>query len=217
MANTCRIVRQPCVLRLARLAADGTTPAGATNGYIADGLIEGTVTPSYSDTAEIFVTDACDRVCVNEPSTPILRGVDVSLTFCAWDPERTELLAAATLLTAGADSIGWALPAAGALDTPGVSLEVFLRSYIAGLTPTTLPFVRLVIPRLTRVRFAERALSRDKMAETFTGVGLENGGWGNGPANDVVVAPTSRAMFMFADAGPLPVGACGYTATPPQV
>lgn len=209
------IVRQPCVIRMARLATDGSTPAGPTNGFIADGVISGTFTPNYDATDDLLVLTACDEVCVNEPPVPILRSMGVSLTFCGYNPERTELLADATLVLLAAAVKGWAMPAIGPADTTGVSVEIFLRRYVNGVQPLTDELLRLVIPRLTRVQFGERNLDRANMAETFTGIGLENPGWGNGPFNDFTATPTNRIMFSAIE-DVLPVAGEGYVIVPAQ-
>lgn len=225
MANeTCSVISGLCVVRLARLAADGTTPTGATNGYIAAGAIEATVTPMYQDGDNDLVVQAGDgSVHLDRKADLITRGAEVSIQFATLAPERMELLTAATLLTsAGGDSIGFALPesglvwseACGASITDGVSMEIWTEHFENNAAPAR-PFVRHVMPRLIRVQIGEIPLNRQNTVWTITGTAVDNPNFGDGPFNDITVNPSTRSYFNFGDTA-VPSAICGYVAVPSQ-
>lgn len=87
-----------CAARFARLAADGTTPAGATNGYITRFV---KVTPKREVEAgvDLKIKDACGDygILYRERDVPIRWGL--TLELLAPDPELEEMLTSATLLT----------------------------------------------------------------------------------------------------------------------
>jgi hypothetical protein len=215
--NVCTIVRQPCVVRFARLAADGTTPAGATNGYIATGLIEGTITPVYEDTDALgAITDACDNVMLDDPAHNLYRGCDVELQFGPFDPERSELTLAVTLLTNTGNSVGWAMPAQGLVNPPGVSCEIWLNNYTYGSANVlaTNNFARLVMPKLINPKVGALSLGRANQLQTFTARAVDNPGFGNGPFNDItVITPTTRSFYVYQE-NTRPTAVCGYTTVP---
>jgi hypothetical protein len=217
--QVCTIVRQPCIVRFARLAADGTTPAGATNAYIATGLIEGTITPVYEDTDALgAITDACDIVMLDDPAHNLYRGSDVELQFGPYDPERTELTAAVTLLTNTGNTVGWAMPAQGLVNPPGVSVEIWLNNYTYGSANVVAAngFLRTVMPKLINPKIGALTLGRANQIQTITGRAVDNPNFGNGPFNDIlVITPTTRSLYSYQE-NTRPTAVCGYTATPTQ-
>lgn len=216
--EVCTIPRQPCIVRFARLLSDGTTPAGATNGYIATGLIEGTITPVYEDTDALgAVTDACDNVMLDDPAHNLYRGSDVELQFGAFAPERMELTAALTLLTAAGASIGWAMPAQGLVNPPGVSVEIWLNNYVYGSANVLAAnnFIRGVMPKLINPKVSPLTLGRANQIQTITGRAVDNPGFGNGPNNDILVSPSTRSVYFYQE-NTRPTAACGYWSVPTQ-
>jgi hypothetical protein len=215
----CTIVRQPCVVRFARLDSTGATPAGVTNGYIATGFIEGTITPVYEDTDALgAITDACDNVMLDDPAHNLYRGSDVELQFGPFAPERMELTAALTLLTNAGSTVGWAMPAQGLVNPPGVSVEIWLNNYTYGSANVlaTNNFVRCVMPKLINPKVSPLTLGRANQIQTITGRAVDNPGFGNGPANDIlVITPTTRSVYFYQE-NTRPTAACGYFTIPTQ-
>lgn len=90
---------QACAIRLARLAADGTTPAGATNGYVTRNLIKMTVKPEIEAGQEFTIRDACGQLPIIYRDRDIIKRYAADIEFMNPDPEIAELMVAAPLIT----------------------------------------------------------------------------------------------------------------------
>jgi hypothetical protein len=90
---------QACAIRLARLAADGTTPAGATNGYVTRNLIKMTVKPEIEAGQEFTIRDACGQLPVIYRDRDIIKRYAADIEFFTPDPEIEELMVGAPLIT----------------------------------------------------------------------------------------------------------------------
>ena len=211
------IAKRACVLRLARLAADGTTPAGANNSVVIGGLIEGKVNPVYAETPDTFDFDVCDNVLESEPPVGILRYADMDLACASFDPERMELTNAVTRLTVSTNTRGWVAPAIGPVSSTGISIEMWMSNYVGGLVSATLPYLYGWMPKFAQMRLTERTFTRQRMPEKVIGRCFENAGWGNGPDNLTVVTPTNRIFGFLQTATAPPAIATGYVAVPTQV
>lgn len=94
-----------CAIRIAREAADGTTPAGATNGYVAQNLITLTRSPDVDEGTDYSQRNACGGVPFPVKDRPLVKRYNLALTLEHPDPELFELM------------LSWAL----ILSTPGAA------------------------------------------------------------------------------------------------
>lgn len=174
--NDCASSIQLCALRVARLAADGTTPAGATNMYVTDKLAELGITPQYEEGDEITVKGGCGQILVAFKDMDRLKRLEISLTLESVDPELIELCTGSTLITTGGQSMGFSLPAVGAAAINGVSLEGWSKAWIGGGAPpgtTVLDGVTTnASPTLTS---ATAAFTAADVGRTVSGTGIPGG------------------------------------------
>lgn len=87
-----------CALRLARLAVDGSTPAGATNGYITNNLITLSATPDVDEGTDHSSKNACGDDNFPVKDRPTIKRWNLAMTLEIADPELDELLTAAPLI-----------------------------------------------------------------------------------------------------------------------
>lgn len=87
-----------CALRLARLAVDGSTPAGATNGYISNNLITLSATPDVDEGTDHSSKNACGDNVFPVKDRPTTKRWNLGMTLEVADPELSELLTAAPLI-----------------------------------------------------------------------------------------------------------------------
>lgn len=105
--------------------------------------------------------------------------------------------------------VGWAAAPTGLEYVPnGVGLEVWSRAIVAGRPAPVNPYWRWVFPYARMRADGERLLENGMMANTFTGYGLGNSGFGDGPQNDWPYT-TDRA-YQYARAASFPSGINGY-------
>jgi hypothetical protein len=94
-----------CALRIARLAADGSTPAGATNGYVTKNLITLTKTPDIDEGTDYSQRNSCGETPFAVRDRPKVRRYNLALTLEYPDPELFELLLSwATILSTPASA-----------------------------------------------------------------------------------------------------------------
>lgn len=92
-------------MRVARLAADGTTPAGANNLYVTDALIKIDFNPEIEVGPEAMVKNAQGIPCVVAKAHDAIKRIAMAVDICTPDPELTELLAGGVVLTDVASSL----------------------------------------------------------------------------------------------------------------
>lgn len=216
--NTCLPSIDGCALRVARLAADGTTPAGATNGYITKGFVRVNLDPQFDEGDETKLRNACGDLAINTKDEPVMTHVNVELELTTPDPELYELLTGGSLITTTGDSTGFAFPPLGEVVAGyyGVSLEVWTKRINPdGSQPADgSPYYRWPIPSV-KFRIGARPIQRGPMTHAFTGKAIENASWGNGPANDWLATPSGRVVSYDID-DTIPTPACGYWTVPVQ-
>jgi hypothetical protein len=81
--------------------------------------------------------------------------------------------------------VGWAAPVIGTDPTPnGVGVEVWSRAIVGGKPASVNPYWRWVIPYAKTRMDGDRVLENGELANVFSGFGLDNSGFADGPLND---------------------------------
>lgn len=127
--------------------------------------------------------------------TYVIASVPTTTTFTYAKTATNVTSAAATgTATAPLNNVGWAAPAIGeAPSTNGLGLEVWSRAIIDGRPAAIAPYWRWVFPYVQTRMSGDRVLENGAMAHAFSGEGLGNALFGNGPQNDWTF-PTTSAM-----------------------
>ena len=198
---------QAVSLRLSKLAADGSPLPGATNSYVTRAFTSLSFTPEYQDGDEISVTAADGSVCVYYKVPDTLKRVNFEIAICNPQPEIYEMLAGGTILTELTENIGWSAPEIGsAPGTDGVSIEAWSRAIVGGRPAAVRPYFRFVFPYVQTRLSGDRVLENGALANVFSGFGLGNDGWGEGPAVDWTFPSTSALSFARAATAPTTEG-----------
>lgn len=207
MANDCAGQLQVCATRVVRLEDDGSPDVGANNMYVSDALATMTVTPVYTEGAEIVEPNACGSNLIDFTAPPELRRADFELTLVIEDPQLVEMLSGGTVLTSGA-AVGWAMPPVGELDVQPVSIEVWVKRIIDGVQHATLPWARWLFPWADNLRVGAKTFANGVVRPVISGQLHENDQWLDGPLNDWLVA--SDRVFQWLPVSSIPTTACGY-------
>lgn len=170
--NDGAISLQACALRMARLAADGSTPAGATNSIVTNGLIKLEGKMVYEAGAEFTVINGCGQVAHTYKDPDHLKRIDATLTITNPDVELAELNAGMSLITAGGQSIGASAPAVGAAPPLGVSVEVWTKAWIGGGAPPGVLFTDGVTNTDTSLVSATAGFTSADVGRTVSGAGI---------------------------------------------
>lgn len=203
-------------LRVARLAPDGSTPAGASNAYVTDVGVNLTFAPQVREGVEKVKLNGRGDPCFTAKRPPTIDRYNVELEICGVDPELRELLSGGTLITAAGDTIGAQVPALGSVPVPnGVSIEGWA-SYLdagGGELPGGPFYFKTAAPKVFLVP-GTLAFGEDPTSSTFTGYAVENTAWGNGPFNDWLYA-SGRAVQHYVT-NSKPAAQLGYVTVPAQ-
>lgn len=105
-----------CALRLARLAADGTTPASPTGAICTKTIAKLSVKTEKEAGPEVLARNGCGDLDVNFKARDILKRDTLTLEILGYDPEITEMLLAVPLVTA---SLGTTRTVADGVTTSG--------------------------------------------------------------------------------------------------
>lgn len=133
-------------------------------------------------------------------------------------------LPAPTIDTSGVAPNGYAYPAVGENAVPdGISFEAWARNvaqpgtpgYPSGQQIGQAPYVHWVFPRLYLAKGDRTLDGENPVNGMFSGYGVENSGWGNGPFNDWPYASNRLVQFAYTNAVPTP--SVGRVAIPAQV
>jgi hypothetical protein len=79
-------------VRTTLLDSCGTPVTGSCSTVVSDGIISIEMTKEYEDREEFFVKNGDGVFCVKETNPPILKWINLVLTFCNVDPELVNIL-----------------------------------------------------------------------------------------------------------------------------
>jgi hypothetical protein len=81
-------------VRITKLNSCGQAVTGTCSTVVSDGIISVAATKEYEDRQEFFVKNGDGLFCVRETNAPILKWINLVLTFCNVDPELVNLMTA---------------------------------------------------------------------------------------------------------------------------
>jgi hypothetical protein len=97
-------------VRATRLNSCGQVVTGSCSQVVTDGIISVAMTKNYEDREEFFIKNGDGTFCVRETTAPILKWIDLVITFCNVDPDIINIMAAEPLYSddsSQAKKIGW--------------------------------------------------------------------------------------------------------------
>lgn len=207
---------QAVALRVTKLGPSGAPLVGVKNAYATSQFTRVSFTPEYSEGEEIEERGADGSVCVYYKMPDTLKRVNLEVAVCKPQPEIYEMLADGSLLTRTTETVGWASPLVGVEANPdGIAIEAWSRAIVDGRPAATNPYIRWVFPYAKTRMEGERALENGNMAHSFSGWGLGNTAFGDGPTGDWDLP--SASPLQFARDATAPVGINDYVAVTADV
>src|SRR4029450_12753948 len=85
-------------VRATLLNSCGLPTTGSCSTVVTDGIISVEMTKEYEDREEFFVKNGDGQFCVKETNPPILKWINLVLTFCNVDPELVNIMSAEPLV-----------------------------------------------------------------------------------------------------------------------
>lgn len=206
---------QADAIRIAKLDPSGVPLPGAGNLYVTDALTVLTLKPVYLDGTEITEANASGKLCLDYRGDDSFRRVDVEIEVCEPDPYLEHLLSGAALLDLGGDvPPGSAAPAIGPLTANAVSIEVWAKRINDGDLDADYPYAWWALPKIRNLRTGDKKLANEANKPTFTGQGLQNPNWYDGPNNDWPSASDRAWQWVPTTAATIPAVTSGLQTLP---
>lgn len=215
---------QGAALRITRLDAAGNLMTGPHDSYVMSAFMRVTFTPEYEEGDEITEKGADGSVCVTFKAPDTLKRMTMEIAICEPDPEFSALVGGGVLLTrqgtpgdaSTTQSVGWATTNVG--ENPGgngVALEVWSYAVANGKRSNVNPYYHWVFPFVTLRQSGDRVIENGLLANTFSGEGLGNEGFGEGPDGRWEWPAVTGRPYMHARTDYAPIGYNGwYTWNP---
>lgn len=99
MATVCFTPFKIPRVRVTRLNSCGQVVTGSCSQVVSNGIISIAMTRNYEDRQEFFIKNGDGTFCVRETNPPILKWIDLVLTFCNVDPDIVNIVAGEPLYT----------------------------------------------------------------------------------------------------------------------
>lgn len=188
-------------MRIVRLNECGVPVTGAGGQVVTEGFVQVEVTQTYEDGTEYQLRNAQGDFCVNRVGPDQFRRVDLTIQFCAVDPDVVNLITGSTIVVTGAPVTGtgfWVVE--GAVETR-FSLEVW--QSIGDVDPclggATQRHVYWAFPNLGSGRFNDFTLQDDVLEWSLSARSqIASPLWGAGPTTpDWISAVPPNAHFGF--------------------
>jgi len=217
-------------VRATLLNSCGLPTTGSCSTVVTDGIISVEMTKEYEDREEFFVKNGDGQFCVKETNPPILKWINLVLTFCNVDPELVNIMSAEPLVYDNAAS-----PRAtgfntqeGAAANANFALEGWTR--LSGLTtPCTggTEYGYVLFPWVVEGTIGDMTLENGVANFVLNARTKSGGAWGTGPyfvdysdnpagstTNIALLTPITSIQHhrMFITRKPPPDAACGCVA-----
>lgn len=236
MASVCHSVVRAPAARVTRLGPCGELPDEDSDGCdfaVTESFVDITLTKVFQDRQEALQLNANGDICVDKPKFPILRWYEVTITFCAVDPELFNIVSAEPLILNDAvapEAVGWCtLPDSAA--SSNFALEFWTGTEDEGCDGDNLVYGYGLLPRIVQGVIGDVTITNGVINFTVTGITRAGNQWGVGPYNVLInetganagfpgpllspVNTASHKCFMWTELGP-PEGSCGCQDLTPE-
>ena len=210
---------QGAAIRVTKLDAAGNLLTGPHDSYTMNAFMRVTFTPEYEEGDEITEKGADGTVCVTYKAADTLKRLTMEVAICEPDPEFSALACGGVLLTrqstpgdpTTAKSVGWATTQVG--ENPsgdGVALEVWSYAVADGKRASSNPYFHWVFPYVTLRQTGDRVIENGLLANTFSGEGLGNINFGEGPDGRWEWPTVTSRPYAYAREDWAPIGYSGW-------
>jgi hypothetical protein len=199
MATVCFTPFKIPRVRVTRLDSCGRVVTGDCSQVVSNGIISIEMTKNYEDREEFFVKNGDGTFCVRETNPPILKWIDLVLTFCNVDPDIVNIV-----------SEGWTrLANQAALCTGGQEYGYFLWPWVVEGTIGDMTLENGV---------ANFTVNARTTGNSLWGVGPYNIDYSDNPIGSTTPVPMNTPILstqhsrMFITRLPPPAAGCGCAA-----
>lgn len=185
MASTCYALLRLPVVRTTSLNACGTVLTGTGTTITSSGLISVAMAVNQEDRQDYFTLNADAQPCITNTAPPILKWIDLTITFCSVDPMMLSQISGEPLVLDDSTSpvaIGWDT-SVGSVNTVNFGFEGWSR--VGGTSSAcpagSTPFGYFLLPWVTEGVIGDVTFENGTVSFTVTGRTNAGGNWGTGP------------------------------------
>jgi len=226
------VVRAPAA-RVTRLGPCGEILEEACAFAVTESFVDITLSKVYQDRQDALQLNANGDICVDKPKAPILRWYEVTITFCAVDPELFNIVSAEPLILDDSlvpEAVGWCtLPDSAA--SSNFALEFWTGTEDEGCEDDEVTYGYGILPRVTQGTIGDVTIANGVINFTVTAITRPGNQWGVGPYNVIInetgvnaglpgpllvaINTTAHKCFQWTQLGP-PEGFCGCQSLDPE-
>src|SRR5688572_20275986 len=231
MATICATPFKVPRIRATLLDECGEPIEGDCSTVVSDGIITVEIAREYEDREDFFKKNGDGVFCVKETDPPILRWINLTMTFCNVDPNLVSLIAGEEVLEDDAEVpnvIGFR-NTEGASALVNVAIEVWTRTTGGACGPGETRFGYLLFPWVIEGTISDLTLENGAADFVLTARTRSGSPWGVGPytvQESLAAATLGDPLPFYQIVGDLdheewiwttlepPVAACGCIALP---
>lgn len=231
MATICATPFKVPRIRVTRLDECGVPVEGDCSTVVSDGIITVEIAREYEDREDFFKKNGDGVFCVKQTEPPLLKWINLTLTFCNVDPYLVNLLAGEQVLSDDAtppNVIGFRNTEGSSGDV-NAAVEVWTRTTGGPCGPNATRYGYLLFPWLIEGTISDLTLENGAADFVLTARTQAGSPWGVGPytvQESAAVATLGDPLPFYQVVGPLdheewiwttlapPVAACGCIALP---
>lgn len=198
MPSECYTVFRVPAARVTLLDACGNVDTGDCAEVTTSGLITIAQSPEYEARQDYFTLNADAQPCITDTAPPILKWINLTITFCQVDPQLMSMVSGEPLVFDDAtipNAIGWDT-AVGSVNDVNFAFEAWSR--IGGSTACTdgnVNYGYFLLPWVTEGVIGDVTLQNGAANFTVTGRTNAASPWGVGPYNVLVNQTGDNAGF----------------------
>ena len=231
MATVCATPFKVPRLRATRLDECGNVVEGDCSTVVTDGTITVEIAREYEDREDFFKKNGDGVFCVKETDPPILKWINLTMTFCNVDPYLVNLIAGEAVLMDDAtppNVIGFRNTEGASADV-NVAIEVWTRTTGQCLPDGSVRYGYLLFPWMIEGTISDLTIENGAADFILTARTQSGSPWGVGPytvQQSAAVATLGDPLPFYQVVGPLdheewvwttlapPTPACGCIALP---
>jgi len=212
-------------VRITKLNSCGQVVTGSCSQVVSDGIISIAMTKNYEAREEFFIKNGDGKFCVRETTPPILKWIDLVITFCNVDPDILNIATGNALYTdENSVKIGYST-GENAPGTAYFALEGWTRLSGTGVSCSGgTPYGYTLFPRVIEATIGDMTIEDGVANFVMNARTSGNSLWGVGPYNvsNNAITGTAQAMNtpilsdqhhrMFITYLAPPAAACGCAA-----
>lgn len=209
MATICATPFKVPALRATRLNSCGVPVEGACSTVVTNGLMTVEISREYADREDFFKKNADGQFCVKETEPPLLKWINLTITFCNVDPYLVNLIAGEAVLLDDASPtpnvIGFR-NTEGASGNVNVAIELWTRTTGEACGSGETRYGYLLFPWIVEGTISDLTLENGAADFTLNARTKSGSPWGVGPytvVESALGATLGQPEPLFDPVGPL--------------